>query len=268
MPGNLYVTYRRDTRMAARIIAVANHKGGTLKTTTTTNLAAVLAELGYSVLVIDNDEQCNATIGLGVQPDTAEYDTLSVLMRQASIDQATLTTAGGVDLVPATKELGKIDPYFMRKPGSHENLRRALTEATPHDFCLLDCPGNFGNVTIASLTASTEVLVPVAAGAMELEAVLRIDDHIHEQVELLNPTARIDHILVGRVELHQIADQQVIAALRKAYPEQTLRTIIPKSVRVTESYSAGQPVVTYAPSSTAARAYRDAARELAERTAT
>jgi len=251
--------------MSSRIIAVANHKGGTLKTTTTTNLAKALVDLGHSVLVIDNDEQCNATIGLGVSPETTEHDTLSVLMREASIDQATRTTPAGVDLVPATKELGKVDPYFMRKAGSHENLRRALSEAPPRDFVFLDCPGSFGNITIAALAASTEVLVPVSTGAMELEAVLRIDEHIHDQVELLNPTAKIDHILAGRVELHQIADQQVIAALREAYPAETLRTIIPKSVRVTESYSAGEPVVTYAPTSTAARAYRDAARELAER---
>jgi chromosome partitioning protein len=252
--------------MAARIIAVANHKGGTLKTTTTTNLAKALVDLGYSVLVIDNDEQCNATIGLGAKPETTDHDILSVIMREATIEQATITTPVGVDLVPATRELGKVDPYFMRKPGSHENLRRAISEAPPRDFYFLDCPGSFGNITIAALAASTEVLVPVSTGAMELEAVLRIDDHIHEQVELLNPTAKIDHILAGRVEGHQIADQQVIAALREAYPEQTMRTVIPKSVRVTESYSAGEPVVTYAPSSTAARAYRDAARELAERT--
>lgn len=251
--------------MAPRIIAVVNHKGGTLKTTSTVNLAQSIVETDRTVRVIDMDEQASATIWLGLEPETAEHDVLSVIMRQSSIEQATVTTESGIQVVPATKELGNVNPYFMNKPGSHEILRRALSEAPDVDFTLIDCPGNFGNTTISALVASNEILVPVSTGSMELEAVLRIEDYIAEQVELLNPTARLNHIICGRVEMQQVIDQQVIAALRESYPDQLMKTIIPKSVRVTESYSAHEPVVTYSPSSTPARAYRDAAQELIER---
>ncbi|WP_225928197.1 ParA family protein [Rhodococcus opacus] len=130
---------------------------------------------------------------------------------------------------------------------------------------LIDCPGDFGHLTISALVACADVLAAVMTGAMELEALMRIENCISEQVELLNPTARLNHILCGRVELGQVIDQQVLAALRETYPDQTMRTIIPKSVRVSESDSAEEPVVRWAPSSSAARAYRDAARELVER---
>lgn len=252
--------------MAPRTIAIANHKGGTAKTTTTVNLAQALNDAGYATLVIDMDEQCNATRAVGARPDTGAPDMLSILMRESDIDTATVPTPGGVRLVPATQELGNVDPLFAKKPGLHGTLKAALSRMSgAYDFVLIDCPGSMGNLTMTALAACTEILVPVAAGSMELEAVRRFEQHISDSVELLNPNARIDHILVSRVELHQIADQDVVAALAEDYPGQLMRTVIPKSVRVTESYSAGQPVVTYAPTSRPAFAFTDAARELLER---
>ncbi|PBC45298.1 ParA family protein [Rhodococcus sp. ACPA1] len=248
-----------------RTIALVNHKGGSTKTTSTVNLAQALVEAGYTVRVVDLDPQCNATTWLGATPEAVDNDVLSVLMMVASIEDATTITASGIHLVPATKELDSVGPYFLKKPGAHGVLRKALAGAPDVDFNLLDCPGDFDHLTISALVACTEVLAAVMTGAMELEALMRIENYITEQVELLNPTARLNHILCGRVELGQVIDQQVLAALRETYPDQTMRTIIPKSVRVSESYSAEEPVVRWAPSSSAARAYRDAARELVER---
>lgn len=252
--------------MHSRVVAVANHKGGTAKTTTTVNLAQALNDAGHSILVIDMDEQCNATRALGAAPDLGGLDMLSILMRTAGAAAATITTAGGTNLIPASQELGNADPLFTKKPGLHGALKSALHDVDgQYDFVLIDCPGSMGNLTLTALAACTEILVPVAAGSMELEAVRRFEQHLTDSVELLNPNARIDHILVSRVELHQIADQDVVAALAADYRGQLMRTVIPKSVRVTESYSAGQPVVTYAPASRPAFAFADAARELLER---
>lgn len=253
--------------MPPRVIAVANCKGGSLKTTTAVNLAQALYDQGQSVLVVDMDEQCNATTALGGTHDGGAPDILSVIMRQATLDDAETTTPGGVGLVPATHELGHVDAYFSKKPGLHGILRTALqASGRPYDYVLIDCPGSMNNMTLTALAASTEILVPVASGSMELEAVFRFEQHLQESVDLLNPEARINHILVGRVELNQIADNDVLRALRGQYPDETMVTVIPKSVRVTESYSALCPVVTYAPTSKPAFAFNDAAKELHGRT--
>ncbi len=201
-----------------RTIAVVNHKGGSTKTTSTVNLAQALVEAGYTVRVVDLDPQCNATTWLGATPEAVDNDVLSVLMMVASIEDATTITASGIHLVPATKELDSVGPYFLKKPGAHGVLRKALAGAPDVDFNLLDCPGDFDHLTISALVACTDVLAAVMTGAMELEALMRIENYISEQVELLNPTARLNHILCGRVELGQIIDQQVLAALRETYP--------------------------------------------------
>ncbi len=173
-----------------RTIAVVNHKGGSTKTTSTVNLAQALVEAGYTVRVVDLDPQCNATTWLGATPEAVDNDVLSVLMLVASIEEATTITASGIHLVPATKELDSVGPYFLKKPGAHGILRKALAGAPDVDFNLLDCPGDFDHLTISALVACTEVLAAVMTGAMELEALMRIENYITQQVELLNPTAR------------------------------------------------------------------------------
>lgn len=253
--------------MHTRVIAVANHKGGTLKTTTTINVAQVLSARGHPTLVIDTDEQCNATSGLGETPDDGTPDILSIRMRQARTDEAIRDTQHGVHILPASKELSNVDAYFQRKPALHSVLKTALKPVLSHyAYILIDCPGSLSNMTLTALAAADEVLVPVAAGSMELEAVHRFEEHLAEQTELLNPNIGMNHILIGRADLHQVVDRDILHALQNDYPDQTMQTIIPKSVRVTESYSAQQPVTVYAPDSKPAQAFRQAADELNTRT--
>lgn len=247
-----------------RTVAVVNQKGGTGKTSSAVNLAAAVAGMGRTVLVVDLDEQHNATTWLGAH--AGEHDVLSVLLREADVDDAVVDCAvPGVQVLAGTDELAGLERHLAGKPGAELRLRSALERARDRDLTLLDCPPTLGLLAVSGLAAATEVLVPVAPGAMELEAVARLTDTVAETGEALNPGLTIDHLLVCAADLRQRLDVDVIAALRRAYPTQTLDTVITKSVRLRESYSRALPVTAYDPNGKAAEQYRQAAHELLER---
>lgn len=247
-----------------RTIAVVNQKGGTGKTSTAVNLAAAVAETGLSVLVVDLDEQQNATTWLGAEP--GPHDVLSVLLKQADVDDAVVRCGvPGIEVLAASDELAGLDRALGGKPGAELRLRTALAAARDRDLVILDCPPQLGLLAVSGLAAATEVLVPVKPGAKELEAVARLDTTVAEVGEALNPGLTINHVLVCVAETRQRLDLDVITALREAYPAQTLQTIITKSVRVPESYARAQPVTIYDPHGKAAEQYRQAAREINDR---
>ncbi|MGK9274539.1 ParA family protein [Williamsia muralis] len=257
--------------MTARIIAVTNHKGGTAKTTSAVNLASALAAQGRKVLVVDLDSQCNATTNLGAYRLTEdgerqlfESTSADVVLENATAEAAVVSTSiAGLSVIPAEVDLRDIGTAFASDPGRYHVLRSELALiGQDYDYIFIDCPGDTGDLTASALIACNEILVPVAAGAMELEAVVAISEFVDKITKRLNPDARIDHILVGRVNRSQRIDQEIIEALRESFPDELLRNTIPSSVKVTESYNNGQPVTVYAPRSTAALAYVDAAREL------
>lgn len=249
-----------------RVITVVNQKGGAGKTTSTVHLAAAFAERGQRVLVVDLDQQCNATTWLGATVGEDDPDVLSVLLRQNSIDEAVVdSVVAGVKVLPATPELAAVERHLGGKAGAELRLKTALAAATGHDLVLIDCPPSLGVLSSSGLAAATDVLVPVAAGSMELEAVARLTDTVAEVGEALNPGLRIGHVLVCAADLRRRLDQDVLAALQRAFPDEVMTTVIGSSIRVREAYSHNQPVTMTDPTGKAATQYRAAATELIER---
>lgn len=247
-----------------RTIAVINQKGGSGKTTSAVNLAAALAEQGHSVLLVDLDGQCSATRYLGTTP--GPLDALSVLLREAEIDQALTSCAvPNLDVLAATHELYGLERHLAGKPGAELRLRTALAAATPHDFVIIDCAPALGLLSSSALAAATEVLVPVTTGSMELEAVAEIRNTVAEVAEALNPGIAIRHVLACRADTRRRLDIDVIASLRAAFPDQMLTTVITERVRIRESYSNRQPITLFEPTGEAATQYRAAATEIIAR---
>jgi chromosome partitioning protein len=247
-----------------RVVTIVNQKGGAGKTTTAVHLAAACAETGARVLVVDLDQQCNATTWLDAK--AGEHDVLSVLLKQASVDDATVDSViPGVQVLPATSELAGLERHLGGSPGAELRLRSALQLLDAYDIVFIDCPPSLGLLSASGLAAATDVLVPVAAGSMELEAVGKLADTVTEVGEALNPGLTIGHVLVCAADLRRRLDQDVLAALERAFPDQVMHTVIGNSIRVREAYSHAQPVTTYDPTGKAAQQYRAAAAELTER---
>jgi len=249
-------------------VAVANQKGGTGKTTTVVNLAAAIAETGLRVLVVDLDAQANATTWLGAEQD--KYDTLSVLLRDAEIDEAAVpSNVPGVEVVPATSELSSVERALANDVGVELRLRAALDRATPRDVVLIDCVPALSLLTVAGMAAADTVLVPVLPGALELEAVAQLLGTVEKVAEALAPHLAVGHLLVCGAGTRTRMDRDVIAALRRRFPRETMQTVIGRTVRLAEAYARRQPITVYDPTGKAAEQYRAAAAELlaARRTA-
>lgn len=246
-----------------RIIAVTNHKGGTVKTTSTVNIGAALAAQGRKVVIVDLDSQCNASRWLARGNTDGLPTSMDVLLENTPAADAVVTTdVANLDLIPAEEGLRDIGAAFTSNPGQYHVLASEVRTLTGYDYVLLDCPGDTGDMTTSALIACTEILVAVAAGTMELDAVVAIEKMIEKVCRRLNPGAHINHVLIGRVDRSQNVDRDIVAALREAFPDEFLVNWIPKNVKVTESYNSAQPVTVYAPRSSASLAYVDAAREL------
>jgi len=252
--------------ISQRSIAVINQKGGSGKTTTAVNLAAALAEQDFSVLVVDLDGQCSASRYLDAQPST--IDVLTVLLREAEIDQALVDCAvPGVQVLAATRELYALERHLAGKAGAELRLRAALGRSTHHDFVIIDCAPALGLLSASALAAAGEVLVPVTTGSMELEAVAELRNTVADVAEALNPSLRIQHVLACRADTRRRLDTDVLTSLRNAFPTELLDTVITERVRLRESYSHRQPITLYDPHSEAAEQYRAAATEISKRSA-
>jgi cellulose biosynthesis protein BcsQ len=243
-----------------RTIAVAHHKGGTAKTTTTVNLAGALAESGYRVLVIDMDPQGSASSWLGVsEPEHGVLDAISGTAQLAHVVYE--TTVPGIELVPASPGLVV--------SGRDEETETALgfiraMEQLPAlwDFVLVDCPPSLGYLGIAPLTVCHEVLVPVEAHVLALAGLPSLLDTIARARNRLNPSLQIAGVVACRVN-RTAHSRVVIERLARRFPDEFLQTQIRESIRLAEAPSYHQPITTYAPTSSGAEDYRALAQEIA-----
>ena len=256
--------------MTARIYCIANQKGGVAKTTTAVNLAAYLAAAGWRVLVVDLDPQANATTCLGVDPRAVTTSVYDVLISGQTAEQAlTLTSHVGLHLLPATQDLAGAEVEMVQMIGRERLLARGLEPLRGrYDFIFVDDPPSLGLLTINGLTAAAGVVIPVQCEYLALEGLSHLLRTIQQVHDVLNGRLAVAGVVLTMYDGRTNLGQQVVQEVRKYFPKETFRTVIPRNVRLSEAPSYGQTILSYAPGSAGAQAYRALAAEFLERIAT
>ena len=249
---------------------VANQKGGVGKTTSSVNIAAALALGGLSVLVIDLDPQGNASTALGVEHPAGTPSSYDVLINGATIADSVVDSpeAPGLKVLPATIDLAGAEIELVSLVARENKLLRALRSYLaehPTDYVFLDCPPSLGLLTLNALVAATEILIPIQCEYYALEGVSQLVRTINLVKGELNDQLRLSTVLLTMFDGRTRLAAQVADEVRRHFPEETLPTVIPRSVRISEAPSYGQTVLTYHPDSAGAVSYLQAAHEIARR---
>ena len=250
--------------MTARVIALANQKGGVAKTTTTLSLAAALAERGRQVLAVDLDPQAALTYSLGVDPDALVETVNDVLVRRLPVDKVTIGRE--VDLVPANIDLAGAEAILMAKTGREYALQRALRDVLEsYDFVLIDCPPSLGILTINGLTAAHEVAIPLQCEALSHRGVGQLLETMGDIRHFTNPDLAIIGLVPTMYDGRSRHAREVLADVGSRYEVPVLEPPIKKSIKFAEASQAGLSILSYAPSHPGADAYREIARQIDER---
>ena len=251
-------------RELPRVIAIANQKGGVGKTTTTVNLGAALAEQDYRVLVVDLDPQANATTGLGVEARNFELSMYDVIMRdQALEDCIEPTSVKNLFVAPATIDLAGVEIELVPAFSRELKLRRAVeTIVDDFDFVLIDCPPSLGLITVNGLAAAHEVLVPIQCEYYALEGLSQLLRNVNLVSTNLNETLEVTTIVLTMYDARTRLSVDVANEVREHFSERVCRVVIPRTVRLSEAPSFGQPITVFDPASRGAVAYRELAKEV------
>ena len=251
-------------RPLPRIVVVANQKGGEGKTTTSVNLGAALAELGYRVLVVDLDPQGNATTGLGVDARNFEQSMYDVIMRDAPLEDCIEpTSTKNLFVAPATIDLAGAEIELVPAFSRELKLKRAIqTVIDDFDFVLIDCPPSLGLITVNGLAAADEVLVPIQCEYYALEGLSQLLRNVSLVAANLNSGLEVSTIVLTMYDARTKLSDQVVADVREHFGSRVCRNVIPRTVRLSEAPSFGQPITVFDPTSRGAIAYRELAREV------
>ncbi len=252
-----------------RVLAVANQKGGVGKTTSTVNLAAGLALQGLRTLVIDLDPQGNASTALGIEHRAGTPSVYEVLLGEIGISDAVTVSPQSPNLlcIPATIDLAGAEIELVSMVARESRLSRALSgvalDELGVDYVFIDCPPSLGLLTVNALVAAPEVLIPIQCEYYALEGLGQLLRNIELVQAHLNPVLTVSTILLTMYDGRTKLADQVTAEVRKHFGDQVLRTVIPRSVKVSEAPGFGQTVLAYDPGSRGALSYLDSAREIA-----
>lgn len=248
-------------------VACANQKGGVGKTTTVVNLAAYLALEGQRVLVVDIDPQGNATSGLGHDKASVDRSIYEAVVGDASARSLIVPTAiEGLSLIPASTDLAGLEIELVPLSRRERRLSAALRPLhEDFDYVLFDCPPSVGLITINALTAADSVLIPLQCEYYALEGLSQLLATINLVRDHLNPALRIKGVLLTMFDARTTLSADVSAEVRRHLGDRVFETRVPRSVRLSEAPSYGQPVALYSPGSKGAEAYRNAAIEMLRR---
>jgi chromosome partitioning protein len=251
-------------RELPRVIAIANQKGGVGKTTTTVNLGAALAELEYRVLVIDLDPQGNATTGLGIDARNFELSMYDVIMRDQPLEDCIEpTSVKNLFVAPATIDLAGIEIELVPAFSRELKLKRAIDAVVnDFDFILIDCPPSLGLITVNGLAAAGEVLVPIQCEYYALEGLSQLLKNVKLVSSNLNETLDVSTIVLTMYDARTRLSVDVANEVRAHFASRVCRSVIPRTVRLSEAPSFGQPITVFDPTSRGAVAYRDLAKEV------
>jgi len=252
----------------ARVISMCNQKGGVGKTTTTINLGAALAEFGRKVLLVDFDPQGSLSVGLGLNPHEMELTVYNLLMqRDVELDEVVVPTGvPGMDLLPSNIDLSAAEVQLVQEVAREQTLQRVLAPALAHyDVIIIDCQPSLGLLTVNALTASDGVIVPLECEYFALRGVALLKTTIDKVRERLNPKLEIDGVLGTMYDGRTLHSREVMERLVQAWGDKVFHTVIRRTVKFSDSTVAGEPITTYASSSTGAEAYRQLAKEVLAR---
>jgi chromosome partitioning protein len=250
----------------ARIIAIANQKGGVGKTTTAVNLAAALAKTPKRVLLVDLDAQGNATMGSGIDKRDLHASTCDVLLEELHAEDAIMETAEGFDLMPGNTDLTAAEIELMDEDGREQRLKRALEPLRGrYDFIIIDCPPALSLLTLNALTVADSVLVPMQCEYYALEGLSALLQTIDALKQKLNPALEIEGVLRTMFDVRNNLANAVSAELVAHFGDKVFRTIVPRNVRLAEAPSHGQSIVGYDKGSRGAIAYLGLAGEVLRR---
>jgi chromosome partitioning protein len=257
-------SHTRAAVRTARVIAIANQKGGVGKSTTAVNLGACLAEVGQKVLVIDLDPQGNASTGVGISHSDREVTIYEVLTAGSDMHGAILETeVPGLAVVPSTIDLAGAEIELVSQFSREARLARALESVRgDYDFILLDCPPSLGLLTVNALTAADELIVPIQCEYYALEGLGQLLKNVRLVQQNVNPRLRLTGIVMTMFDSRTKLADQVVAEVRAYFGPRVYDSIIPRSVRLAEAPGFGKTILQYDPASKGAKAYRGLANEL------
>lgn len=253
----------------AKIISMCNQKGGVGKTTSTINLGACLAELGRKVLLVDLDPQGALSAGLSIPYEELDITVYNLLVdKHTSIHQAIHhTSIPGLDLVPANIDLSAAEIQLVNEVGREQTLARALHPVVKdYDYIILDCQPSLGLLTVNALTCSHGVIIPMECEYFSLRGLALLTDTVEKVRDRLNFNLDIVGILVTMFDRRTTHAREVMSRVVEVFDDRVFDTVITRTVRFPETSVAGEPIITWAPSSQGAQQYRQLAREVIERT--
>jgi len=238
------------------------------KSTTAVSIGAALAEIGHKVLVVDLDPQGNASTGLGIRHEARDVTVYDVLAAEAPIEGAVVETpVEGLHAIPSTIDLAGAEIELVSQFSRELRLRRALEplRSAGYDFVFLDCPPSLGLLTVNALAAAEELIVPIQCEYYALEGLGQLLRNVGLVQQNVNPSLRLTGIVMTMYDPRTRLSEQVVAEVRRYFGKRVYKTVIPRTVRLSEAPGFGQPITVYDPSSRGAESYRELAREVARR---